>query len=116
MNTMFFHIEQRRAWIRRHKRIVIYDRNPDYARFANDPNGTVKHMLRIWLVEPQGNQICFHAYLGTITFCFTGPSSGDIFRLFRFTSKAAKGTSESARELRHDLAVLLRKYIHEEYG
>jgi hypothetical protein len=116
MSTMFFHIEQRRAWVRRHKRIIVYDRDPDYARFAQDPSGTIKLMLRIWLAEPKGGQPYLYAYLGTVTFCFTGPSVQDVFRLFRFTSKAATEANQSARALRRDLAVLLRKHIHEEYG
>lgn len=115
-STMFFHIEERRAWVRRHKRIIVYDCNPDYARFAKDPSGTIKLMLRIWLAKSKGDQPYLCAYLGTITFCFIVPSSRDLFRLFRLTSKAAKGAGESARALRHELTVLLRKHIHEEYG
>jgi len=113
---MFFHIEQRRAWIRRHKRIIVYDRDPNYTRFAKDQSGTIKLMLRIWLAEPGNDQPYLRAYLGTITFCFIGPSPEDIFRLFRFTSKAATEAKQSPKILRHDLTVLLRKHIHEEYG
>jgi hypothetical protein len=113
---MFFHIEQRRAWIRRHKRIIVYDHDPDYARFAKDQSGTIKLMLRIWLAESRGDLPYLHSYLGTITFCFIGPSPQDIIRLFRFTSKAAKDSGASAKELRHGLSVLLRKHIHNEYG
>jgi hypothetical protein len=113
---MFFHIEERRAWIRRHKRIIVYDRDPNYTRFANDPTGTIKLMLRIWLAESKGEQPYIHAYLGIVTFCFIGPSPQDILRLFRFTSKAATQARQSPKILRHDLALLLRKYIQDEYG
>jgi hypothetical protein len=116
MSLVFFHIEERRAWVRRHKRIIIYDRDPDYARFAKDPSGTIKLMLRIWLAEPKGGRLHLHTYLGTVIFCFTGPSLQDMFRLFRFTSKAAKKTSQSAKVLRRNLAGLLRKHIQDEYG
>jgi hypothetical protein len=37
-------------------------------------------------------------------------------RLFHFTTAAAKAAGESAKALRHDLADLLRKCFHEEYG
>jgi len=90
--------------------------DPDYACFARDPSGTIKLMLRIWLAGPKGDLPYLHAYLGTITFCFIGPSHKDIFRLFRFTSKAATEAKQSPKVLRHDLTVLLRKHIHEEYG
>lgn len=116
MSTLFFHIEQRRAWVRRHKRIIVYDSDPDYARFAQDPNGTIKLMLRIWLAESKGDMPYLRAYLGTVTFCFIGPSPRDIVRLFHFASKAAQDAGESARLLRHDLACLLRKHILDEYG
>ena len=111
---MFFHVEERRAWVRRHKRIIVLDRDPDYARFAQDPRGTVRRMLRIWLAEPKGGRAYLRVYLGTVTFCFIGPSFRELRRLFRFTSRAAKATGESAKALRHNLAGLLREYIHEE--
>jgi hypothetical protein len=115
MEAMFFHVEERRAWIRRHKRIVIYDRDPDYRRFAQDPTGTVRRMLRIWLAEPKGDRPYLRAYLGTVTFCFVGPSFRDLCRLFHLTSRAAKAAGHSAKALRHDLTGLLRKYMREEY-
>ena len=113
---MFFHIEQHRAWVRRHKRIIVYDRDPDYTRFVQNQTGSIKLMLRIWLAEPKGDQPYLRAYLGTVTFCFIGPSFRDLCRLFRFTSRAAKAAGESAESLRHNLAGLLREYIYEEYG
>ena len=116
MTDMFFHVEERRAWIRRHKRIVVYDRDPDFQRFVRDQAGTVKLMLRIWLAEPAVGQPYLRAYLGTVTFCFIGPSVQDITRLFRFASKAAVAAGQSAAALRHNLAGLLRQYAHQEYG
>jgi hypothetical protein len=116
MSRMYFHIEQRRAWVRRRKCIIIYDRDPDYARFAKDPSGTIKLMLRIWLAESRGGQPYLCAYLGTVIFCFVGPSQRDVRCLSRFTLRAAKGAGELARILRHDLTGLLRKRIEREYG
>jgi hypothetical protein len=72
-------------------------------------------MVRIWLAEPRGGRPYLHAYLGTVTFCFVGPSFRDLCRLFHFTSRAAKAAGQSAKALRGDLASLLRRYIHEEY-
>jgi hypothetical protein len=115
MEAMFFHVEERRAWIRTHTHTVVYDRDPDYPRFAKDPTGTVKRMLRIWLAEPKGDRPYLRAYLGTVTFCFIGPSFRDLCRLFHLTSKAAKAAGQSAKALRHDLTGLLRQYIQEEY-
>ena len=116
MADMFFHVEQRCAWIRTNTHTIVYDHDPDYLRFARDPSGKVKRMLRIWLAERNTDRLLLRTYLGTVTFCFMKPSLKDLYRLFHLTTMAAKATGQSARALRHDLANLLRKYIHEEYG
>lgn len=116
MTATFFHVEQRTAWIRTSTHTVVLDRDPDYPRFARDPGGSVKRMLRIWLAEPGEDRPNLRAYLGTVTFCFMGPSFRELCRLFHLTSKAAKTAGQSAKALRNDLAGLLRKYIREEYG
>ena len=115
MAATFFHVEQRTAWIRTSTHTVVYDRDPDYLRFARDPGGSIKRMLRIWLAEPGGDRPYLRAYLGTVTFCFTGPSFRDLCRLFHLTTQAARTVGQSAKVLRNDLAALLRKYIREEY-
>jgi hypothetical protein len=116
MAATFFHVVERRAWIRTSTHTIVFDLDPDYPRFARDPGGHVKRMLRIWLAEPGGDRPCLRAYLGTVTFCFMGPSFRDLCRLFHLTSRAARAAGHSAKTLRNDLATLLRKYIREEYG
>jgi len=116
MSDLYFHFEQRSAWLRTGTHTIVYDRDPDYPRFVKDPSGSVKHMLRIWLAERGAEKPLLRAYLGTVTFCFMRPSVKDLHRLFHLTTAAAKAAGQSARVLRHDLADLLRKYIHEEYG
>ena len=115
MAAPFFHVEQRTAWIRTSTHTVVYDRDPDYPRFARDPGGSVKRMLRIWLAESGDGRPYLRAYLGTVTFCFAGPSFRDLCRLFHLTTRAAQAAGQSAKTLRNDLAALLRKYIREEY-
>jgi len=116
MADMFFHVEQRCAWVRPSTHTIVYDRDPDYPRFAQDANGKIARMLRIWLAEHKADKPFLRAYLGTVTFCFMRPSFRDMCRLFHFTTAAAKTAGQSAKALRHDLADLLRKYIREEYG
>lgn len=115
MAAMFFHVEQRRAWVRTSTHTIVYDHDPDYMRFARDPSGKVKRMLRIWLAERKADKLLLRAYLGTVTFCFIRPSFRDLCRLFHLTTAAAKAAGQSAKALRHDLADLLREYISEEY-
>jgi hypothetical protein len=112
---MFFHVEERRAWIRTHTHTIVYDRDPDYRRFAKDPTGKVKRMLRIWLAEPKGDRPYLLSYLGTVTFCFAGPSFRELYRLFHLTSRAARAAGIEEKTLRYRLAGLLRKYMKEEY-
>ncbi|MEJ2705143.1 MAG: hypothetical protein P8Z79_22110 [Sedimentisphaerales bacterium] len=95
---------------------VVCDCDPNYPRFARDPGGGVKRMLRIWLAEAGEGPSRLRAYLGTVTFCFTGPSFREMCRLFHLTSKAVREAGHSAKALRNDLTVLLQKYIREECG
>jgi len=116
MADMFFHIEQRSAWVRTTTHTIVYDHDPDYPRFERDPNGKIRRMLRIWLAEQKAGRPLLRAYLGTVTFCFIRPSFRDLYRLFHFTTAAAKAAGQSAKALRHNLADLLRKHFLEEYG
>ena len=113
--AMYFHVEERRAWIRTQTHTVVYDRDPDYGRFAKDSTGVVKRMLRIWLAEGKIDKPYLRAYLGTVTFCFMGPSFRELYRLFHLTSRAAKAAGMEDKALRHCLTGLLRMYIQEEY-
>jgi len=116
MAGMFFHVEQRKAWVRTQTHTVVYDRDPDFPRFSCDPSGSIKRMIRIWLAEPGPGQPCLHSYLGTVTFCFAGPSYRDLCRLFHLASRAAMAAGQSAKTLRRDLVTVLRRYIQEEYN
>ena len=115
MAELYFHVEQRSAWVRTSTHTIVYDRDPDYLRFERDPSGSVKHMLRIWLAERNAGRPLLRTYLGTVTFCFMRPSLKDLYRLFHLTTAAAKAAGHSARALRRDLADVLREYMSEEY-
>ena len=115
MAAMFFHVEERKAWVRTGTHTIVYDRDPDYPRFERDPSGSVKRMLRIWLAERNAGKLLLRTYLGTVTFCFMKPSLKDLYRLFHLTTAAAKAAGQSARAFRRDLADMLREYMSEEY-
>ena len=108
---MFFHIEERRAWLRSHTHTIVFDRDPDFARFVRDTSGDIRRMLRIWLAESREEKPYLRAYLGTICFCATGPSRQEISRVFRRTSAFAPAAKEPARALRRRLAGALRAYF-----
>jgi hypothetical protein len=46
---MFFLFEERRCWVRSATHTVVFERDPDYPRFARDPSGQVRTFVRIWL-------------------------------------------------------------------
>lgn len=115
MTAVFFHVEERKAWVRTSTHTIVYDRDPDYPRFVKDPSGSVKRILRIWLAERTAGKPLLRTYLGTVTFCFMKPSLKDLYRLFHLTTTAAKAAGQSARTLRRNLADMLREYMSEEY-
>ena len=112
---MFFHIEERRAWIRSQGHVYIPERDPDYARFASDKRGVIKHTLRIWLAESRDDATYLRAYLGTVSCRILGPSFRELHHLFHLTSKEAKTAGISPRDLRKELSSVLRKYIQEDF-
>ena len=113
---MFFHVEERKAWVRTSTHTVVFDRDPDYPRFERDPTGDIKGMLRIWLAESKGDRPYLRAYLGIVNLCVKSSPHRDILRLFRFTSKAAKSAGQSAKVLRQKLSVLIRDQVHKAYN
>ena len=107
---MYFHIEERRAWLRSHTHTIVLDRDPEYARFAREPSGRLRRMLRIWLAECRGNRTHLCVFLGTLTCCVTGPSFRELRRLLRLTTAAAPD-GDTARRLRRRLIALLRQRL-----
>ena len=108
--AMFLHIEERRAWLRSQTHTVVLDRDPEFRRFARDPSGTIHRTLRIWIAEMVEAGPQLRGYLGSVTCGRIGPSTRDLCRLFRLTSRTAVAMGESATVLRRQLAKLLRQY------
>jgi hypothetical protein len=107
---MHFHIEERLAWLRSSTHTLVLDRDPDFTRFANDPTGCIKRMLRIWLAGTESGPRV-RAYLGTVGFCATGPSLGELRRAFRRASRCASMIEEPAFEIRRGLSNALRERL-----
>ncbi|UCD50517.1 MAG: hypothetical protein JSW27_23700 [Phycisphaerales bacterium] len=107
---MYFQIEERRAWLRSHTHTIVLDCDPDFARFAREPSGRLRRMLRIWLAERRDDRTHLCAFLGTLTCCVTGPPFRELHRLLRLTTAAAPDGA-TARRLRRDLISLLRQRL-----
>ncbi len=114
---MFFYIEERRMWLRTGTHTALRDIDPHFAWFAEGRCGQIQRMLRIWLAEPRQTKPFLRAYLGMVS-CWAGASASyrEFRRLFRFASRAAIGTGQSARDLRRLLTRTLREYMHESAG
>ena len=112
----WFHVEERRAWLRTQTHTVVLDREPDFARFAQSREGAVRLTLRIWLAESRWGRPWLKAYLGSVTFCATSPPRRHLRRLFRLASSSAKTVGQSPRALRRGLAAVLRGYVQREPG
>ncbi len=105
---MFFHIEERHAWLRAATHTLVFDRDPDFETFRDNPSGIIKRLLRIWLAETRGERTLPRAYLGCIGFCAGGPSRWEIARVLRRTMACEETAGEPGRVLRHRLLAAIR--------
>ena len=112
MEDAFFYVEEHTAWIRSNPHTFVYENDPDFHRFVQDPTGTIKHILRIWLPKSNGSQPLLYTYLGSITYCSNDVSFPDISRLLHSTSKAAMATGQSVQALKYELTCLLRSHFN----
>jgi len=110
MAAIYFHLQERRAWVRTCTHTVVQDDEPEYARFARNTDGTIQRVLRIWAAEQRQSRPFLRAYLGSITLCRTGPSLRDLRRVFRGAAEAAGASGRSSKEVWAELAALLRRY------
>ena len=108
---MYFHIEERKAWVRNHTHTVVSDRDPDYERFAQDPSGNIRRIIRVWVAEPISNRPFKRAYLGAAIFFACRFSLSELHLMFHRASAFTDDCEEPVKTVRHQLADTLRKYI-----
>jgi hypothetical protein len=102
-----------RAWMRLASHTVVFDREPDFLRFSEDPSGSVIRILHLWLAEPPLDLPTVRHYLGSVRRCDCGGwvSRGEVVHLFRRATAAALLAGENGWRLRHTLSGYLRKYF-----
>jgi hypothetical protein len=107
--------DERRVWMRRRDHTVVFERDPEFARFLADPSGSVLHILRIWIACPDSKPPGIRHYVGSIRHCDCGGwmSHRELLRLFRRATLAARHFGESAHEFRARLRRFLREYFEE---
>jgi hypothetical protein len=97
---------------------VVFDREPDFARFLADPSGSVLHVLRIWVAHADSGSPRLQHYVGSVRRfeCGGWMSHRELLRLFRRATATARHVGESARTFRARLSTLLREHFNEEWG
>ena len=94
---------------------VVFERDPEFARFLADSSGSVLHILRIWVACPGSAWPEIRHYVGSIRHCDCGGwmSHRELLRLFRRATVTARRLGESAQTFRARLTSLLREYFKE---
>jgi hypothetical protein len=110
-----FVTDERRAWMRMGDHTVVFDREPEFERFLADHEGTVLHILRIWVANVEPDSLTVRHYVGSIRRREDGAwmSYGELLRLFRRASAVARHLGESTTAFRSRLSHLLREYFDE---
>jgi hypothetical protein len=104
---------ERLAWMRLASHTVVFDRDPEFARFSTDPSGSVMHIVHLWLAAAGQGLPSIRHYLGSVRRCDCGrwASRWELARLFRRATVAARLTGESGPGLRRSLSRYLRAYF-----
>lgn len=67
-----FVTDERRVWMRLHDHVVIFEREPDFPRFAADSTGPVLRIVRIWVVFPGSALPRTQYYVRSVRYCARG--------------------------------------------
>jgi len=107
--------DERRAWMRLRSHTVIFDRDPEFARFVKDRSGSVLSILRIWVADSTAGPVVIRHYLGRVRHCECGGwmSRRELYRLFRQATVTARLIGEGNQAFRARLSTLLRRYFGE---
>ena len=108
---MFFHVEQRRLWIRTLSHTLIHDRDPLFDEFCQNQKGNIMRILRVWLADESNGPPIKRAYLGSLRCCVIGADRSELRRLLRRTAACTVLGGESSHVLCHQLKQSLREHL-----
>lgn len=94
---------------------VVFERDPDFTRFLEDPSGSVMRIVRIWVEHTESESLKIRHYVGSVRRCECGGwmSHRELLRLFRRATVTARHLGESAQTFRVRLRRFLREYFDE---
>ena len=106
-----FVTEEKRSWMRLRSHTVVFERDPDFDRFRDDPSGSILSVLRIWVTDSASDAPCLRHYLGSVRHCECGGwmSRRELYRLFRRATTTARSVGERGSLFRARLSKVLRK-------
>jgi hypothetical protein len=92
---------------------VVFDGEPDFLRFSQNPSGSVIRILHLWSAEPPLDFSTIGHYVGSVRRCYCGGwvSRREAVQLFQCATAAAVLAGENSRRLRHTLSRYLCKYF-----
>jgi len=102
MRKNVFITSERRAWMRLRSHTVVFDRDPQFARYLTDASGSVLSILSIWVADAAAGSAVVHHYLGNVRHCGCGGwmSHRELHRLFRRATVTARRVGERAHTFR----------------
>jgi len=93
---------------------VVFERDPEWSRFHDDPSGKIVRILQLWWTDPHcGTEKARH-FLGNIRYSGGWMSRPEVSLLYRRITAAARLENESGPLWRGKLSQFLRGHIHSE--
>lgn len=113
MTASIFITDERRIWMRLRDHAVVFDNEPDFPRFLNDPSGSILRVLRIWVADSTADLSRVRFYVGSVRRCDCGTwmSHDELVRLFRRATVTARMLGENTGSFRSKLSRFLREYF-----
>jgi hypothetical protein len=93
---------------------VIFDNDPEFARYLADQSGSVMTIVRIWVAQANDPAVMRH-YVGSVRHCQFGRwmSRLELRRLFRQATLIAEQSGEEAHAFRTRLSSFLRECVEQ---
>jgi len=106
---------ERRFWMRLRSHAVVFDRDPEWPRFRDDPSGQVVRILQLWMTESRAasgaTPDTARHFLGNVRYCQGWMSRAEVSRLYRRVTAAAHLEEQCGALWRTRLTQFLRQHI-----
>jgi len=111
MGPSSFVSKERKVWMRLRSHTVVFDRDPDFPRYAKDPSGHIMRILYLWRVTREHDHHIIREYLGNVRLAEGQLSQPELHRLFRTVSRSADRRGERRASTRRAMSHYLRQHL-----